>query len=52
MVKDSKKYASTGGRGSLNSTTANLPMQGCTKRVLLATNLWKRATSFFTRYAR
>ena len=28
MVKDSRKYASTGGRGSRNSMTANLPMHG------------------------
>ena len=43
MVKDSRKYASTGGWGSLNSMTADLPMRRCTKPVLPATGLCKRA---------
>jgi len=45
MVKDSKKYAATGGWGSLNSIkTANLPTRPSTKPAFLATSLPKLAT--------
>lgn len=43
MVKDSRKYASTGGWGSLNLTTANLPMKQCTKPASPATRPSKLA---------
>jgi hypothetical protein len=44
MVKDLRKYASTGGWGSLNSTTANLPTRRCTKPAFPATSPPKIAT--------
>ena len=44
MVKDSRKYSSTGGWGFVNLTTANPPTRRCTKPVLAATSLPKLAT--------
>ena len=45
MVKDSKKYAATGGWGSLNLTrTADPPTRRCTKPASLATSRAKPAT--------
>lgn len=40
MVKDSKKYASTGGWGLDASSMANPPMKRSTRRVLPATRRW------------
>jgi hypothetical protein len=39
MVKDSRKYAATGGWGSLTLRRANLPTRRCTKPAFLATSL-------------
>ena len=44
MVKDSKKFAATGGWGFAHSKTANPPTRRCTKPVLPATGLSKIAT--------
>src|ERR1700704_2763119 len=44
MVKDSRKYASTGGGGSLNLTTANPPTRQCTTPAFPATRSSKLAT--------
>jgi hypothetical protein len=46
MVKDSSKYASTGGRGSLNLSTANLSPRRSSRAAFLATNRPKIATLF------
>jgi hypothetical protein len=43
MVKDSRKYAATGGWGSVNSKTANLPTRRRTKPASPATNISKLA---------
>jgi hypothetical protein len=45
MVKDSRKYASTGGWGFAQFNDGKPADGGCTKPVLLATRLFKRATS-------
>jgi hypothetical protein len=44
MVKDSKKYASTGGWGFAHLTTANPPARRCTTPALPATRSPNRAT--------
>ena len=44
MVKDSKKFAATGGWGSLNSTTVNPPTRRCTTPAFPATRSSKLAT--------
>ena len=45
MVKDSKKYASTGGWGLLNLRTVNLPTRRCSKPAFPATFRSKLATT-------
>jgi len=46
MVKDSKRYAATGGGGSATLRTENLATRHCTKPASPATNLPKLTTSF------
>ena len=45
MVKDSTKYASTGGWGSRDSTTANRPAGQCSKHAFLVMSLRRGVTS-------
>jgi hypothetical protein len=45
MVKDSKKYAATGGWGSVTLRTANLATRRCTKNASPATHLPRQATT-------
>ena len=52
MVKDSKKYASTGGLGgTLISTTANLPTRQCSKTCFPCHEAIKARDFVFTRYS-
>lgn len=44
MVKDSTQYASTGGWGTPNSTTAKTPARQCSRPAFPATNLFRLAT--------
>jgi hypothetical protein len=48
MIKDSSKFASTGGWGTLSSTTANLPERRCTMPALPAMRSSRSATSSST----
>jgi hypothetical protein len=45
MVKDSKKYAATGGWGTLTSTTASLPKRPCSQPAFPATRPSRTATT-------